>query len=151
VLESTRAKEAAVRKETAEQLEIFRKQREAAEKAQFEEDNDSAPNAGEAGSPISQETWAAKPKKRRRDKEIVPSQGGKLRKMSSTDSGKPDSPSLKTAVAEDHSKTTSTVTRPNNALETDVEPTTKPGVPSLEQNSTVAAVLGLGNYSSDED
>jgi hypothetical protein len=150
VLESTRAKEAAVRKETAEQLEVFRKQREAAEKAQFQEDNDAAPNAGKAGSPISQETWAAKPKKRRRDKGIIPTQGAKLRKMSSTDSGKPDSPTLKTAATEDHAKTTPTVT-PTNALETDVEPTTKPGGPSLEQKSTPAAVLGLGNYSSDED
>jgi hypothetical protein len=84
-LESTRAKEAEVRKETAEQLEIFRKQREAAEKVQFEEDDTPAYAGGMAVSPGTGETWVARPKKRRRDKESAPVLGAKLRKMSSAE------------------------------------------------------------------
>lgn len=147
MLESTRAKEAAVRKETAEQLELFREQREAAEKAQFEEANDAAAN--NAGSPVSQETWAAKPKKRRRDKELVPSQEAKLRKLSSTEPGKPESPLLK-ATTENQANFASKVDT-INALEADVAPAKKPEVLVPEQKSTPAAILGLGDYYSGED
>ena len=145
-MESTRAKEAEVRKETAEQLEVFRKQREAAEKAQFEEDIAVA-STGMAGSPATQEAWAPRPKKRRRDKEAPPSLGAKLRKMSSTDSGKPD---LSIPNAAETSKTAPTGPTTNED-QLDVASKTQSEEPAPKQKSLPGAALGLGGYSSDED
>lgn len=61
VLESTRAQEAAVKKDTADQLEIFRKQREEAEKAML------GSTASEVG-PVEEEEWTIPARKRRRDR-----------------------------------------------------------------------------------
>jgi hypothetical protein len=95
VLESTRAKEAAVKKETAEQLEAFRQQREAAEKALLDEAETQQRSSTHAASPTDQESWVTSGKKRRRLKETDTLVGVKLRKMSSTT--EPDSPA-KTAL-----------------------------------------------------
>ncbi|KAJ5212547.1 uncharacterized protein N7498_004193 [Penicillium cinerascens] len=85
VLESTRAQEAAVKKDTADQLEIFRKQREEAEKAML------GPTSSEV-TPAEEEEWTIPARKRRRDKGkdlLVP---GKKRRASATEgSGKTDS------------------------------------------------------------
>lgn len=85
VLESTRAQEAAVKKDTADQLEVFRKQREEAEKAML------GPTSSEV-TPAEEEEWTIPARKRRRDKGkdlLVP---GKKRKASATEgSGKADS------------------------------------------------------------
>ncbi|EAU38842.1 conserved hypothetical protein [Aspergillus terreus NIH2624] len=74
IMESTRAQEAAVKKETAEQLELFRRQREEAEKTLLEEGSaDVAPSA-------EGEDWKIPARKRRRDKNkdlLIP---GKKRK-----------------------------------------------------------------------
>lgn len=78
VLESTRAQEEAVRKDTADQLEVFRKQREEAEKVLL----------GTTSSeimPNEEEEWSIPARKRRRDKGrelLVP---GKKRKGSNLD------------------------------------------------------------------
>ncbi|KAJ6157120.1 hypothetical protein N7497_006005 [Penicillium chrysogenum] len=57
VLESTRAKEAAVKRETAEQLEAFHRRREEAQKALLESASDAAPAQGQE--------WTALARKRR--------------------------------------------------------------------------------------
>ncbi|KAJ5185686.1 hypothetical protein N7491_006443 [Penicillium cf. griseofulvum] len=78
VLESTRAQEAAVKKETAEQLEAFRRQREQAQKALLKSTSSDVP-------PVQGEDWAALARKRRRDKQrdsLIP---GKKRKSSVAD------------------------------------------------------------------
>ncbi|OJJ49641.1 hypothetical protein ASPZODRAFT_53264, partial [Penicilliopsis zonata CBS 506.65] len=62
LLESTRAQEAAVKKETAEQLEEFRRQREQAEKDELEG------TSVDAGLPTEEEQWAISSRKRRREK-----------------------------------------------------------------------------------
>lgn len=74
VLESTRAQEAAVKKDTADQLEVFRKQREEAEKALL------GPTSSDV-TPAEEEEWAIPARKRRRDKKdlLLP---GKKRKAS---------------------------------------------------------------------
>ncbi|CAI7617439.1 unnamed protein product [Penicillium manginii] len=74
VLESTRAQEAAVKKDTADQLEVFRKQREEAEKALL------GPTTSDV-TPAEEEEWAIPARKRRRDKKdlLLP---GKKRKAS---------------------------------------------------------------------
>ena len=72
VLESARSKEAEVKKETFEQLEAFRKQREEAEKVAKEEEGGEVPAAAE--------TWTVGPRKRKKGKEGVGIGGVKLRK-----------------------------------------------------------------------
>ncbi|PYI13294.1 hypothetical protein BO86DRAFT_389477 [Aspergillus japonicus CBS 114.51] len=80
ILESTRAKEAAVKKETAEGLELFRRQREEAEKTLLEDTAADVVPAAEG------EDWKLPARKRRREKSkdlLVP---GKKRKSLSGDS-----------------------------------------------------------------
>lgn len=147
-MESTRVKEAKVRKETAEQLEIFRKQREAAEKAQFEEDDD-ASTAATAGVPSSQVTWTAKPRKRRRDKEAVPSLGAKLRKTSSTEPAQPNVFTSGQNIAMDVRLTSGAAMA--NKGPADRAPTEGPDAQVPKEEATPAATLGLGDYSSDDE
>ena len=146
VLESTRAKEAEVRRETEEQLEVFRKQREAAEKAQFEEDN-AAVSSGTANAAAHREEWAARPKKRRRDKDAAPSLGSKLRKMSSADAEKPDQP---LSEAMDVPRIDATILAAN---ESKTDAASKKGSEEtvIMQKSPATTALGLEGYSSDED
>lgn len=79
VLESTRAQEAAVKKDTADQLEVFRKQREEAEKAML------GPTSSEV-TPEEEEEWSIPARKRRRDKGKDSLLPGKKRKASATES-----------------------------------------------------------------
>ena len=73
-----------MKKETAEQLEAFRQQREAAEKALLDEaENQQKSNSHTISSP-DQETWSTSGKKRRRLKEKDTLMGTKLRKVSSS-------------------------------------------------------------------
>ncbi|KAJ6151632.1 hypothetical protein N7470_007229 [Penicillium chermesinum] len=74
VLESTRAQEAALKRETADQLEEFRKQREEAEKAQL------GPTSSDV-TPAEEEEWTIPARKKRRGrKDLLLS--GKKRKIS---------------------------------------------------------------------
>ncbi|OQE16551.1 hypothetical protein PENFLA_c027G03975 [Penicillium flavigenum] len=77
VLESTRAKEAAVKRETAEQLEAFHRRREEAQKALLESASDAAPAQGQE--------WTALARKRRNDKHKNSLIAGKKRKASVTE------------------------------------------------------------------
>ena len=90
VLESTRAKEQAVKKETSEQLEVFRRQQEEADKALLGEPRDtsatdSSTNGGQSVADESQWALSARKRKRAKDKEVL--KGVKLRKSSSTSDG----------------------------------------------------------------
>ncbi|KAF2093102.1 hypothetical protein NA57DRAFT_25722, partial [Rhizodiscina lignyota] len=76
VLESTRAKEAAVRKETSEQLEEFKRKQEEADKANATQ--------ADSGSPeLEQEHWTVHPRKRKKSHVKENPLGLKLRKTSS--------------------------------------------------------------------
>jgi hypothetical protein len=67
LLESTRAKEAAVKKETAEQLAAFHRQREQADRALLESTSgEKAKASGKPGSPVEEEQWAILGRKRKR-------------------------------------------------------------------------------------
>lgn len=88
MLESTRAKEEAVKKETAEQLDLFRRQQEEADKALLSEGGDTIdPSApGKTGSPPAVESkWAINSRKRKRAKEKEGLKGVKLRKSSTSE------------------------------------------------------------------
>ncbi|MCJ1399832.1 hypothetical protein MMC11_003035 [Xylographa trunciseda] len=86
VLESTRAKEEAIKKETAEQLSLFRQQQEDADRAMVQETQEGSEESKlpKSGSPVNDESlWAVK-RKRKRSKETEVAKGVKLRKSSST-------------------------------------------------------------------
>jgi hypothetical protein len=153
VLESTRAKEAAVKKETAEQLEVFRQQREAAEKALLDEAETQQRSSTSAASPTDQESWFTSGKKRRRPKEKDTLVGIKLRKMSSTTieaaAKKQTSLSEVRKTPPKPLEAKSKMLSPEQPASTEQESLRK----SASQKTTTQAtsVLGLGGYSSDED
>jgi len=143
VLESSRAKEDAVKKETAEQLEAFRKQRAEAEKEHI--DQGSPSNAESLGAPVVKNEWSTQKKRRRRDKDHEPASDNKLRRLSS-------SVGDKSMAAE--------ATKSNNAEKADssqvAKPTPKHQIKTASSTvapttTTNAVGLGLGDYSSDED
>ena len=158
VLESTRAKEEQVKKETAEQLEAFRKQREAAEKALAEADALAENTTADARVPPREESWITRNRKRRRvhekDDGIL-----KLRKKSSTGQDAPQAKSSADPVLPNPSSDpgevqtnlgkqkigSSTISSNSKPEEVDVTRAPRTAV----QNSP--STLGLGAYSSDED
>ena len=94
MLESTRKKEEEVKRETTEQLDVFRRQQEQADKAYLDEGNDSDPSnvVVTAGSPeVGHTQWAVNAKKRKRVKEKDGLNGVKVRKSSETIEGSKDS------------------------------------------------------------
>ncbi|KAJ5158933.1 uncharacterized protein N7500_008584 [Penicillium coprophilum] len=170
VLESTRAQEAAVKKETADQLEAFRRQREEAEKALLESASSDAPGQGKGQG----EDWIALARKRRRDKQrdlLIP---GKKRKASATENAagkdthngkdsqkQDDAGSLSTKkldqgtsksdeAAAAASATASQTTNPATQAEV-VTDTDKPQVKTKSPTKSPAVSLGLGGYSSDSE
>ena len=85
VLESTRNREQAVKKETREQLELFRRQQEEADRALIAESTGTgeANEVGGSESPNGEESlWAVNARKRKRLKEKEPSKLSKQRKKS---------------------------------------------------------------------
>lgn len=106
LLESTRAQEDAVKKDTADQLEVFRRQREEAEKALLENTSADVAPAAEA------EDWKIPSRKRRREKKkdsLIP---GKKRKSTAENTGEESSQTEQKAenskpAGEDEKKTTS--------------------------------------------
>ena len=86
VLESTRKKEEEVKKETSEQLDLFRRQQEEKDKELLEGGEEVEGKAGSPTAGESQSQWAVNARKRKRTKEIDRAglKGLKLRKSSST-------------------------------------------------------------------
>ena len=82
MLESTRAKEAAVQKETQEQLDIFRKQQEKADRDLLRIDDAERVEAARVLE-APEEQWRMNGKKRARKIEKEPLKGVKIRKISS--------------------------------------------------------------------
>ncbi|KAK2795355.1 hypothetical protein FQN50_009746 [Emmonsiellopsis sp. PD_5] len=159
VLESTRAQEAALKRETMEQLEVFHRQRQQMDKAFIAGTDIPGPadsNGTKAGSPPDEEQWVTSGRKRRRgkDKEAFP--GVKLRKSSSTDvksstiskasSDTASRPAQSSPEPEKDAKIVEKV-ETKHATETSVEQT-KPQIPAAAPTSSA---LGLGAYSSDDD
>lgn len=131
VLESERAKEDAVKKETSEQLEAFRSQRAKAEKDLLElekPDEEERP-----GAPVGKNTWTTQKKRRRRDEETIAIAANKTRKLSSFTDNAPQQPAAPKERAE--------IAKPREA-------TTQT---STAQAKSTPIALGLGDYSSDED
>ncbi len=172
MLESTRAKEEAVKKETAEQLDLFRRQQEEADKALLNEGGDTTEPSplGNVGSPPAAESnWTVNASKRKRAKDKEGLKGVKLRKSSSTSETSPaiassdnradDSTTYPTPK---DSKTESSSPIENDTISVKAASTPKSNAILSGESSTNKAenihagkaalpALGLAGYSSDED
>ncbi|EFR03656.1 hypothetical protein MGYG_06652 [Nannizzia gypsea CBS 118893] len=139
ILESTRAKEEALQKETSEKLELFHRQREEAEKALLDAESG---NAAELAGPADDgDNWAISGRKRRRAKE---KDGGLLslkrqRSSITTENNNSSSSSNKDSKYEAGERAEATQAPPIK--------TPEPSIPTETKTSN----LGLGAYSSDED
>jgi len=150
----TRQKEAEVRKETAENLDKFRKlQEEAEQKAVMGEDaaGDGTVGGGAGADGEEQVSWVPgagrKRKKGKEEKEGV--KGLKMRKTSSTAE---DASKSELAKAEIKPTTaTKSATSSTAALTNDKPPPAPSVAPSEVAATKPAAGLGLNGYSSDED
>ena len=169
VLESTRAKEQAVRKETSEQLDIFRRQQEAAEKARLGEiggdDNAVISSTG----PMTDTQWTLNARKRKKTKEDKGLKGVKLRKSSSTTEQAaldetPPMPDRASPLARNSPVSAKTKEAPQSEVEPapknpafgvkTASPPASKGPTSTKSGSTVSKSLpdlGLAVYSSDDD
>lgn len=162
VLESTRAKEEAVKKETTEQLDVFRRQQEEVDKALLSEaagTNDASP----LGLASSDSQWAINARKRKRVKEKEGLKGVKLRKMSSTSEtpAKPVEPDRAPPISP-HEKEVALAKCPSVGVRDDmINEAQLPPVAiddaairssaSSTQKKPITLGLGLVGYSSDED
>ncbi|KAF1817502.1 hypothetical protein P152DRAFT_454092 [Eremomyces bilateralis CBS 781.70] len=152
VLESTRAKEAEVKKETVKQLEAFRRQREEAERSVVV--SHSPENAG-----LEEEHWSgARKRKKTKDKEGF--RGLKLRKTSSDTSSVLVEPKANEAATRETVPSEKTLknpvvvdtTRPAEHEHRTSQISTAQGQPKSQSPSTVQSKgLGLAEYSSDDD
>ena len=168
MLESTRAKEEAVKKETAEQLDLFRRQQEEADKALLTEVGDTSdPSAsGKTGSALAAESeWAINARKRKRAKEKEGLKGIKFRKssvseiqMASATSDTPAGNSAPTVI----SKEPNAVSKFPVPKDADSIKSMPPSKSHTTPSSKIIAIqgkatrdvlpgLGLAGYSSDED
>ena len=174
MLESTRAKEEAVKRETTEQLDLFRRQQEEADKALLKESGEKEDGeGGKAGSPTAGESqWAINARKRKRVKEKEVLKGVKVRKGSSTseppvglggerrgsDSQEPEKGKAIVSAQNSTEKKTSSAEKElegKAVSEALASPTPKSGTAAPTKQDPGAAskpaVLGLSGYSSDEE
>lgn len=157
VLESTRAKEEAVKKETTEQLDIFRRQQEEADKAIMSEGVGVGDTSPVGGIPPGESQWAINARKRKRAKGREALLGAKVRKTSFANEYSPLTAATENDEAEGASDSVQKEDEPfanTKGIFKAVSPTitsddggTK--FPAREQPSAVG--LGLIDYSSDED
>ncbi|KAF2182141.1 hypothetical protein K469DRAFT_728928 [Zopfia rhizophila CBS 207.26] len=160
ILESTRKQEAAVRKETLEQLDLFRKHQEEAEKAALAEQT--------SGNPLAEdEQWIASGRKRKKGQEKGLLRGVKRRESSTAEQikaeGKPTSPHAPSDPKAKKSEESATGHRSSKAQLSPVVVDRAKEEPEKEKASGKASsstspspkpnpsLLGLANYSSDED
>lgn len=167
VLESTRAKDAEVKKETRDQLEAFRRQQEEAEKGGSAREGSvgEGEDAGQAG--VVGGAWSVGPRKRKKGREREGLLGGvKVRRTSTAEKaegvkitaadphGSGDGMDKPTGAAasppadeEENIKAAETTTNPTPAAKTTASNARPPSPPA----KPTPTGLGLGAYSSDED
>ena len=165
VLESTRAQEAAIKRETTEQLELFRKQQEKADAALVGADaQEEALVPLKSNDDAEPEMWTVGGRKRKKGRHDV-QKGLKLRKTTSGEGSKDaveetSPPEMKTSEAQSSQQTPKASTKNVQNLpskgETASEAQSKSSAPSASPQSAPSStrptnILGLGGYSSDED
>lgn len=163
LLESTRAQEDAVKKETAEHLAEYQRQREEAERALVEGPSGGQKASGSATSPPGdEEDWVVGGRKRKRNKKDVLFPP-KIRKSSSTVDNVTSSvgPKAKptTSASDERNTKSSTLTTSSAFKPTTISPGKQetqgmgpsPIKTEASQNAAAGAILGLVAYDSDED
>ncbi len=160
MLESTRAKEEAVKRETTEQLDIFRRQQEEADKAILSEAVDMKDTSPATKILPSESQWAINARKRKR---IKGREGLKSAKVRKTSSANEESPPELTTVEDDESAIKSVQTgemavaqykTPVNAQDVVKGPVKGDNaviMPSSKEENPTTIGLGLTGYSSDEE
>ena len=153
VLESTRAEEARVKRETAEGLALFRKQQEADDK-KARSGSDGPVN--DEGSPtLEEESWIAGGRKRKRTKDKEGLRGVKLRRPStSTSHRKPSQVSPPRPSSRESKKETTELAKPSvQTQESQASSDSRAAFSPRPQKLSAPATGGLGlvNYGSDED
>lgn len=157
VLESTRAKEEAVKKETTEQLDIFRRQQEEADKAIMSEAVGVGDTSPVGGIPPGESQWAINARKRKRAKGREALLGAKLRKTSfanedlllaaATEPDEAEDASASVQKGEDPVANAMGIVKAlSPAITSDDEGTNFPA-----REKPLAVGLGLIDYSSEED
>jgi len=144
VQEAARAKELADRRATKEGLEEFRKQQEEAERVAKEQE-------GAVSPPTVTESWSVGPRKRKKGKEKDGIGGLKIRRTSTSEQAKKleDTPEPSLMTKPDGQAATAKVQEQSSTKEqSDKKPASTPPPASPP---ALAAGLGLGAYSSDED
>ncbi|KAL4930161.1 PSME3-interacting protein [Aspergillus undulatus] len=157
IMESTRAQEATVKKETAEQLELFRRQREEAEKAHLEDTTADVAPADEG------EDWKIGSRKKRRERSGGLLISGRKRKSigeDTTDTPTKETGTNKRAKESNEDKASKNVTASAPEPKPPHENTDK-NVKDAKENSAQQAAkqaasqpapfLGLAGYSSDSE
>jgi len=140
VLESTRAEEERVKRETAEGLELFRRQQDEADKRARRE---SEGTQTEEGSPVAEEEWVAAGRKRKRNKDKEGLRGVKVRRASSAADATTQAVKPKALKAEQSKEVPKESTSTGQAQ---IE-TPEKKIPPVPAKSG----LGLVDYGSDED
>jgi hypothetical protein len=156
-MESTRAKEDAVKRETAERLEAFRRLQEDTEKA-------SRGDAPEASTQSEADTWAFNARKRKRTREKEAIAGLKLRKSSSSMAQMTSDAGAAEAADDKNPSPSSPAPTPANQSAKSVQPPVAaidkaisekidktPATAAASTAPAPAAALGLAAYSSDDD
>ena len=163
VLESTRAKEDAIKKETNEQLEAFRRQQETADQSLLLGDESTNSSNVQGPSPPSENTeWGAGIRKRKRLRENNLLKAVKARKPSTSI----EATSEKISTGDGSSKTTLHATpssKSQQVSEGAAKPSTSKPVVETKPPKTIpvqtpresepkpGGLLGLGAYDSDDD
>ena len=166
LLESTRAQEANIQKETAEQLEVFRQQREQAERILLEG------SATENGLPAEEEDWKIPARKRRREKSnkelLLPGKKRQVSVKETVDSTPPQKQRPETSSKPNLQSERKTESTPGSGSDSAPPPTggkvepppadvskKKPAEKPLPEKKPVervtSAALGLAGYSSDSE
>lgn len=153
-----------MKEETSEQLELFRRQQQEADKERLDESGDIANTAGSPTEELAETQWAVNARKRKRPKDEKGAKGPKLRKSSSTSETpqqKPAAPKSAEAIDGDvnsnvakinadvttHEQSLAEVKDESSTLAAD-SPNEKPAAAT---KSNTLPGLGLANYSSDEE
>ncbi|KAL6717836.1 hypothetical protein ACLMJK_003921 [Lecanora helva] len=156
VLESTRKQEEDVKRETIEQLDLFRKQQEEADRALLEEGGDPSDlkAEGKAGSPDAGDTqWAVNARKRKRVKEKEGLKGIKLRKSSSAGDPSKALSEIRKETANPTQSVDGTKSQEISQAHENSVITTAPSASATTHNPKASSTngLGLAGYSSDEE
>jgi hypothetical protein len=151
VLESTRAEEDRVKRETAEGLEAFRRQQEEADK-KVRRASSGEQNVEEASNALEEEQWAVAGRKRKRAKEKEGLKGVKIRRSSIVEEpAKGVASGASSSPPKDHIETPKTRSL---AKTTQGDAETGPVTPAVVSKAPPASHkpgLSLVDYGSDED